>query len=58
MMVMMMLIGMDTHRVLGDDGDPTSQFAQTKLRDVHLAIIIVVIIIVVIIIVVMIIVLW
>ena len=51
MMVMMMLIGMDTHRVLGDDGDPTSQFAQPKLRDVHLAIVIVVIIIVVIIIV-------
>ena len=57
-MMMMMLIGIDTHRVLRDDGDPTSQFAQPKLRDVHLAIIIVVIIIVVIIIVVMIIMLW
>ena len=56
--MMMMLIGIDTHRVLRDDGDPTSQFAQPKLRDVHLAIIIVVIIIVVIIIVVMIIMLW
>ena len=53
---MMMLIGMDTHRVLRDDGDPASQFAQPKLRDVHLAIIIVVIVIVVIIVVVIIIV--
>ena len=44
MMVMMLLIGMDTHRVLRDDGDPASQFAQTKLRDVHLGIIVVVII--------------
>ena len=40
---MMMLIGMDTHRVLGDDGDPTSQFAQPKLRDVHLAIIVIIV---------------
>ena len=34
-MMTIMMIG-DTYRVLGDDGDPASQFAQTKLGDVHL----------------------
>ena len=34
-MMTIMMIG-DTYRVLGDDGDPASQFAQPKLGDVHL----------------------